>query len=245
MTKLGLPQLIPSVRKLAWPNPCIAAITYDPGITCRQARWLLHEPGTEQLDDDNRALRADPERFQELRTHFDLGVNYSGSVAADQTGSSCMSSHPTELTGRVFADLQWDVEKVADFAADPLLFDPLQPSQAALIGGLADRDKCNQCASVVLPPAQKQRFMILGGGPEDVDGQPRQRATTRVSVVDLKGPDRQFHTVAPLMRERMHVNAVILPDRSVLAMGGGATREATVGGVVDPQAFNEVFEAEI
>jgi hypothetical protein len=43
----------------------------------------------------------------------------------------------------------------------------------------------------------------------------------------------------------MHVNAVLLPDRTVLATGGGVTREATVGGAVDPQAFNEVFEAEI
>jgi len=28
--------------------------------------------------------------------------------------------------------------------------------------------------------------------------------------------------------ERMHVNAVILPDRTVIAVGGGVTREACV-----------------
>ena len=131
-----------------------------------------------------------------------------------------------------------------DGDSDPLLFDPLQPSQATLITGLDDRGRCNQSASVVLPPAQAQRFMILGGGPQDEDGQPRQPATTRVAVVDLTEAVPTFRAVAPLNRERMHVNAVLLPDRTVLATGGGVTREASTGGVIDPEAFNEVFEAE-
>ena len=89
--------------------------------------------------------------------------------------------------------------------------------------------------------------MILGGGPEDVEGQPRQPATTRTSVVDLHsaGPPPQYERRANLHHERMHVNAVLLPDRTVLATGGGVTREASVGGGVDPTKFNEVFEAEI
>jgi Domain of unknown function (DUF1929) len=129
----------------------------------------------------------------------------------------------------------------------PLIFDPLQPSEAMHIEGLHDADKCNQCASVILPPAQLQRFMILGGGPEDVEGQPRQPATRRVSVVDLSAPGAapSYQCRHPLHHERMHVNAVLLPDRTVLATGGGVTREATVGGAVDPTQFNEVLEAEI
>ena len=131
--------------------------------------------------------------------------------------------------------------------SDPLLFDPLNPTASVLIGGLADADKCNQSASVILPPAQRQQFMILGGGPEDVDGQPRQPATTRVSVVDLHaaGAPPHYQPRADLHHERMHVNAVLLPDRTVLATGGGVTREASVGGGVNPTQFNEVLEAEI
>jgi hypothetical protein len=131
--------------------------------------------------------------------------------------------------------------------SDPLLFEPLNPTASLLIGGLADADKCNQSASVILPPAQLQQFMILGGGPEDVDGEPRQPATTRASVVDLRaaGAQPQYQSRADLKHERMHVNAVLLPDRTVLATGGGVTREASVGGAVDPAQFNEVLEAEI
>lgn len=131
--------------------------------------------------------------------------------------------------------------------SDPLVFDPLQPSAAVLIQGLHDADMCNQSASVILPPAQMQQFMILGGGPEDVDGQPRQPATTRVSVVDLlvAGGNPQYECKKPLSHNRMHVNAVLLPNRTVLATGGGVTREATVAGAASPTQPNEVFEAEI
>ena len=131
--------------------------------------------------------------------------------------------------------------------SDPLLFDPTSPSQAVVIPGLDDTDRCNQSASVLLPPAQRQRFMILGGGPEDEEGAPRQPATRRVAVVDLTRSlsSLSFEPKAELHHERMHVNAIILPDRTVLATGGGVTREASWGGAVDPNAFNEVFEAEI
>lgn len=131
--------------------------------------------------------------------------------------------------------------------SDPLLFDLLQATQAVLIPGLDDADKCNQSASVILPPAQTQRFMILGGGPEDVDGQPRQPATNRTSIVDLGNPGNNptYQRAADLNHERMHVNAVLLPDRTVLAAGGGVKREATAGGAPNPTEFNEVFEGEI
>ena len=44
----------------------------------------------------------------------------------------------------------------------------------------------------------------------------------------------------------MHVNAVLLPDRTVLAVGGGVTREASAQTQqVDPQGGREVFEGEI
>jgi len=44
----------------------------------------------------------------------------------------------------------------------------------------------------------------------------------------------------------MHVNAVILPDRTVLATGGGGTREASqTKGQIDPQPVRERLVAEI
>jgi Domain of unknown function (DUF1929) len=127
----------------------------------------------------------------------------------------------------------------------PLVFDPINATAAGVVNGLTDTANCNQCASVILPPAQDQKFMILGGGPED-DGPVRQPATHRVATIDFGSPNPSYHTKSALNHERMHVNAVLLPDRTVLAVGGGVTREASAQTqLVDPQGGREVFEAEI
>ena len=135
----------------------------------------------------------------------------------------------------------------AEFFA-PQAFDPTTAAGTTVFQRLIDADRCNQCASVVLPPAQDQRFMILGGGPEDPDdpNAPRGIATQRVQVIDFKAAAPAYETKRQLNHQRMHVNAVLLPDRTVIAIGGGVTREASVkSAVVDPQGGREVFEAEI
>jgi hypothetical protein len=134
-----------------------------------------------------------------------------------------------------------------DTAGDsvPLVFDPLNATAAVVINGLTAQGDCNQCASVILPPAQNQQFMILGGGPED-DGPVRLPATHRVATIDFRSPNPAYHAKSALNHERMHVNAVLLPDRTVLAVGGGVTREASAQThMVDPLGGREVFEAEI
>lgn len=130
----------------------------------------------------------------------------------------------------------------------PFVFDPIDAIQPVLVKGLTDVGQCNQCASVVMPPAQTQQIMILGGGPVDPDipNAPRGRATQRVAIVDFLAPNPTYQRKSDLNHERMHVNAVLLPDRTVIAVGGGVTREASAtSAVVDPQGGREVFEAEI
>ena len=127
--------------------------------------------------------------------------------------------------------------------SDPLVFDPIHAIPSILLNGLTDVFKCNQCASVILPPAQDQKFMILGGGGPEDNGPP---ATDRVSIVDFGSPNPAYHASSALNHGRMHVNAVLLPDRTVLAVGGGVTREASAKTHAgDPQGGQEVFEAEI
>jgi hypothetical protein len=128
--------------------------------------------------------------------------------------------------------------------SEALVFDPINPTQSVVLQ-VPDPANCNQCASVILPPAQDQKFMILGGGPED-DGTVRQPATHRVASIDFKSANPGYHANSALNHERMHVNAVLLPDRTVLAVGGGVTREASAQThVVDPLGGREVFEGEI
>jgi protein SCO1 len=116
VTKLGLLQRSLRDRQLGG-RVRIAAITYDPGFDTpdKLAGYCMNR-GFE-LDDDHRALRADPKRFDELRKHFDLGVNYSGSVVSRHRIELYVVA-PHGATDTVFADLQWDVEKVADVAAE-------------------------------------------------------------------------------------------------------------------------------
>jgi hypothetical protein len=78
----------------------------------------------------------------------------------------------------------------------------------------------NQSSSVLLPPAQEQRVMIIGGGPvDDVTS-----ATGLTETVDLLEANPAFQLSMPLSLPRMHLNAVLLPDRTVFVSGGDPPR---------------------
>ncbi len=220
--------------------------TWTPGQPMTHGRWyptvvtlgdarVLAASGLDEraagVDNNTLELNADPEHAAWVKTRdFDLPLY----------------PHLFQLgDGRLFftggkMDTQGD--------SVPLVFDPVNATPAVVVAGLTDPGKCNQCASVVLPPAQDQQYMILGGGPEDPDdpAAPRGIATRRTATIDLSGAIQRYVDKALLNHERMHVNAVILPDRTVAAFGGGVTREASAQTrVVDPQGGHEVFEAEI
>ena len=97
--------------------------------------------------------------------------------------------------------------------------DPTQPIVETPVGGLRDPNFSDQAASVLLPPAQDQKVMIIGGGlPED-------RATNRVDIVNLKATTPTYTAGPPLNAARMHHNAVILPDRTVFVCNGSSMNE--------------------
>jgi hypothetical protein len=102
------------------------------------------------------------------------------------------------------------------------------------INGLSNAGSRNQSASVLLPPAQDQRAMVIGGGTgeEGID------ATSAVDIIDLKAAHPQFHPAAPLNLPRTHVNAVLLPDRTVLATGGGLKREFRPTATLQPEIYD-------
>jgi hypothetical protein len=83
------------------------------------------------------------------------------------------------------------------------------------VPGLRDLHRTDHAMSVLLPPAQDQKVMIVGGGRHDGSV-----ATDRTAVVDLSGPDPRFTDAAPLDVGKMYVSAVILPDRTVFETGG-------------------------
>jgi hypothetical protein len=104
---------------------------------------------------------------------------------------------------------------IIDLAHHPLHTVPLPGGS-----GLGMR---NQSASVLLPPAQDQKVMVMGGGPA---GKPdKTDAIDNVDVVDLKAAQPQFVPAEPLNFARLHLNAVLLPDRTVLVTGGSLKQE--------------------
>ena len=113
---------------------------------------------------------------------------------------------------------------------DPLQVQPClidlttDPVQTFQVPDLVDPVLRNQSASVLLPPAQDQQVMVIGGGP--VGKEDLTHATGMVSVVDLTAANPAFIPAPPMLLPRMHLNAVLLPDRTVLVVGGSLQQEA-------------------
>jgi len=65
--------------------------------------------------------------------------------------------------------------------------------------------------------------MVVGGGPV---GKPdKTDAVDAVSIVDLKAADPAYQAGAPIGLPRLHLNAVLLPDRTVFVNGGSLKQE--------------------
>jgi hypothetical protein len=104
------------------------------------------------------------------------------------------------------------------------------------VPGLPVPDMRNQSASVLLPPAQSQRVLIMGGGGSDMHNQAPAIADT--AIVDLSAAVSAYAAAAPLHTARMHLNAVLLPDRTVLVSGGAAMEETAAMAALDAEIYD-------
>ena len=113
----------------------------------------------------------------------------------------------------------------------PGRFNPTAAAAMASVGVPAtfDLDHRDQCASVLLPPAQDQKVLILGGGDP---------AITRAHVIDLKVAGPAYVATGNLHHARMHVNAVILPDRTVVATGGSVHGEDPTSAALEAEMYD-------
>jgi hypothetical protein len=96
-----------------------------------------------------------------------------------------------------------------------------QPVGFQVVQAVLDGFMRNQSASVLLPPAQRQQVMIIGGGP----GMEMANATGHTETVDLVAPGPAFVEGTPMSLPRIHLNAVLLPDRTVFVSGGAMSHE--------------------
>ncbi|MFF4798367.1 galactose oxidase-like domain-containing protein [Streptomyces sp. NPDC001351] len=114
------------------------------------------------------------------------------------------------------------------------------------IPGLQNKDQRDQSASVLLPPAQNQKVLTIGGG--NIESNPDANRLT--DVIDLKQANPSYVAGPPIpqgtvdlgngkvpetgAQGKMYVSAVLLPDGKVLETGGGLHNRA-----------NPVYEASI
>ncbi|MFF4358517.1 galactose oxidase-like domain-containing protein [Streptomyces sp. NPDC001604] len=106
------------------------------------------------------------------------------------------------------------------------------------VPGLQNKDQRDQSASVLLPPAQDQKVLTLGGG--NIESNPDANRLT--DVIDLKQANPSYVAGPPIPQGtvdlgngpvaetgnqgKMYVSAVLLPDGKVLETGGGLHNRA-------------------
>ncbi|MFE2939020.1 galactose oxidase-like domain-containing protein [Streptomyces sp. NPDC059255] len=103
----------------------------------------------------------------------------------------------------------------ADVGRDPGIWD-LKTNKFDKIPGLSDPDLMETSATVMLPPAQDQRFMVIGGGGVGES----KKSSDKSRLVDLKEDDPRFKDGPTLAQGTRYPSASLLPDDSVLVTGG-------------------------
>ncbi|MFE5868436.1 galactose oxidase-like domain-containing protein [Streptomyces roseifaciens] len=103
----------------------------------------------------------------------------------------------------------------ADKGRVPGLWD-LTSNDFTEVPGMSDPDTLETSMSVLLPPAQDQRYMVLGGGGVGED----KKSTARTRIVDLHDPRPRFRDGPELYAEARYPSSVILPDDTVLTTNG-------------------------
>ncbi|AKZ57835.1 Secreted protein [Streptomyces ambofaciens ATCC 23877] len=116
------------------------------------------------------------------------------------------------------------------------------------VPGLQDKDVRDQSASVLLPPAQDQKVLTIGGG--NIDSNPDANRLT--DIIDLKQPNPTYVAGPPLPQGtvdlgngpvpqtggqgKMYPSTVLLPDGKVLETGGALHNRA------DPVYETSIFD---
>ncbi len=103
----------------------------------------------------------------------------------------------------------------ADKGRVPGLWD-VASNEFTEVPGISDPQILETSMSVLLPPAQQQRYMVLGGGGVGED----RKSTAKTRIVDLRDEKPRFHDGPDLYAKVRYPSSVILPDDTVLTTNG-------------------------
>ncbi|MGA6157970.1 galactose oxidase-like domain-containing protein [Stenotrophomonas sp. NPDC087984] len=92
----------------------------------------------------------------------------------------------------------------------------LKSNRFDVVPGISDPDALETSMSVLLPPAQDQRYMVLGGGGVGEDT----KSTAKTRIADLRADKPRFKNGPELYAKARYPSSVILPDDTVLTTNG-------------------------
>jgi hypothetical protein len=145
-------------------------------------------------------------------------------------GLILMQSGRLFFSGSNFEDVEGATPRIITL---PSQFTQAITEQA--VPGLTNANSRNQAATVLLPPAQDQRVMIIGGGTNNSYGT---ATTNSVNIVDLKVSNPTYTAGPSLNFGRMHHEAVLLPDRTVLVCNGTTIGEDDTQPIPPTEIYN-------
>ncbi|GAA5044034.1 radical copper oxidase GlxA [Streptomyces similanensis] len=119
------------------------------------------------------------------------------------------------LDGRIFYSGSNAGYGPADVGRDPGLWD-LASNRFTKVPGLRDAALTETSATVPLPPAQDQKYLVVGGGGVGES----KRSSPRTRLVDLTAKHPRFTDGPSLEKGTRYPQTSILPDDSVLVSGG-------------------------
>ena len=103
----------------------------------------------------------------------------------------------------------------ADKGRDPGTWD-LENNTFEKVKGMTDKDQLETSSSLLLPPAQDGKVMVLGGGGVGES----KKSTARTSIIDLNAKSPTYKNGPELPQGTRYLNSVILPDDTVFTTGG-------------------------
>ncbi|MFF6999327.1 galactose oxidase-like domain-containing protein [Streptomyces sp. NPDC008313] len=102
-----------------------------------------------------------------------------------------------------------------DVGREPGVWD-METNKFTRVPGMSDPDMLETSGTVLLPPAQDEKYMVVGGG--GVGESTKSSRKTR--IVDLKADDPHFVDGPALEKGTRYPQSSILPDDTVLVSGG-------------------------
>ncbi|MEW2446103.1 kelch motif-containing protein [Streptomyces parvulus] len=102
-----------------------------------------------------------------------------------------------------------------DVGRDPGIWD-VETNKFTKVPGLSDADMLETANTVLLPPAQDEKYMVIGGGGVGES----KLSSEKTRIIDLKADEPRFVDGPAMEKGTRYPQASVLPDDSVLVSGG-------------------------